>query len=161
MAYRWRRVAALLAACSVLLLTVGCSKGMSEMDISEIASLIESDLNFPTLVLVNDEGLSNYFDLSPSMLVDYQAKLSASEEHADEYGVFQVASLDHVPDVSAAILDHLMVRANIFKQTSDIEYNKLHNAVVRQAGHIVVYVVCEDYMMAAELLDNHGARMIK
>ena len=151
---RFSVLAVLLA--SLLMLLTGCTSKLSDMNVDEISSVLEENLHFSSLLDIDGEALQAHFNFPKGAVTNFVFKIAAdSDSSADEYGAFVYADVALGAKMNAAVAERIQRRSQVFSETNQKEYEKLKNAVVRQQGNVIVYVICEQWDEADELLKKY------
>ena len=150
----------LLSVSAVLLMALlmlsGCTSKLSDMDVEEISSVLEENIHFSSLLDIDSETLQSHFNFPKGAVVDFVFKTAAdSDSSADEYGAFLYADAALGAEMNAAVSERIQRRSNVFSETNQQEYEKLKNAVIKQQGNVIVFVICEQWDEAGELLKKH------
>ena len=154
------RAAFLMFICAAFLMCAACGRERPQT-IDQISTLIEDSANFTNMSTLSDAQLSNYFDHSKEGVLQAKMVISDSESVADEYAVFELEDGNDGTEILAVISEHIANRQNSFRETSQTEYAKLQNSIIRQLDNFRILVVCENYVQVAKVLEENGAKAIK
>lgn len=150
-----------LLFCGALILLCGSSCSKSAPDtIEEISAVIEENANFTNMSTLSDAQLANYFSYTEQGVARAKMVISNSETVADEYVVFELEEGAGGETIVTELSDHVATRQRAFRETSQTEYAKLQNSIIRRLGRFRILVVTENYVQVAQALEKCGAERI-
>lgn len=158
------RLAGLLASVILLLCFTACEhKVTSTVTAAKIENDIIATIKFPAMVSLNEEQLANHFSFPAESISDFRVMISETEDRSDEIAIFIISDKVSNADVMNVISTHITNRASSFKKISEIEYNKLQNAVIRRFnvvdGLLVAVIISDTPELAAKILEDMGGEL--
>lgn len=140
---------------------IGCSlnKGNEaenniNVPVQEIATRIQSELEWPALLELDDEMLQEIYKLDPKNLDSYIAKIPLMNVKTDELTVIKTTSLADVKKVKEAILQRAENIKKSFENYLPDQYEKAVNNLIKSNGRYILFVIHEERNKAEEIFDN-------
>lgn len=112
--------------------------------VEEIGEKILTDLEFGSMIPLDDETLKQFYDLDAAILEEYHANVPMMNVTTQEYSVFKVKDLKDVETVKAAIDKRAEAVQKSFEQYLPDQYENAKNYYVDSNGKYLVFVIHGD-----------------
>ena len=122
---------------------------------AEVADAILAEIPINSAFDKKLESLGDYFDgLATDTITDAAYRICASGAYPDEVAIFKFASADDAKAAVSAVNDRLEYQKKTYKDYTPEEYYKLEDAVVKQSGEWLYYLVTSDNSRAQEIAES-------
>ena len=122
--------------------------------VTEIGEKILSELEFGSMLALDDAMLKQYYDLDASILEEYTANPPMMNVTTQEYAVFKVKDVKDVETVKAAIDKRAEAVQKSFEQYLPDQYENAKNYYVDTNGRYLVFVIHPDVDKADEVFQG-------
>lgn len=144
---------------SILALTLVACGGPKEEDVAIDIDAVKSDLEAANLVTdtlspVNENVLSNVLTLNAENIESYHMYMGSGAT-AEEYGVFKCTSSDAAKEIADKLQARVEAQKTVYADYAPDAIPRLDNAVIRQKGVYVAYVVAENHAEALKIIDGY------
>ena len=153
----YKKVISVLLVVLLICSLAACGKGQTEtpVDIESLQKEIEAaDLFIDTFVSVDANVLSSVMYLATDDIEEFMVYMGSGYT-AEEYGVFRCIS----EETASELVERLRVRVDaqkaIYLDYAPDAMPRLNNAVIKQQGSAVAYVVAEKYGDALKIVEKY------
>ena len=102
------------------------------------------------------DSVPDYFEgLDPDFIEDFSYVICASGAYPDEIAVMKFMSEANAQDAVSAVQSRLEEQKSTYKDYTPDEYYKIENAVVKQSGVWIYYLVTSDNENAEKIVNNY------
>lgn len=146
----------------VLVAAIGCTSNKSDdggekevnVSVSEIAEKIQSDVEWPALIDLDEQGLKDFYGIDASDLEEYDVKIPMMIVKSNEIAVIKVKDAEKVEEVK----ENVEKRAESIKKTFETylpdQYENAKNYLLKVEGKYIIFAVHEDTAKVEEVLNN-------
>ena len=150
--------AVILAAVTVLSLVTACgsSSAGSEVDVSALADELNNDtVTTDTLTETGSDMLASIYFFKDGQVVSSKAYMSSGAT-ADEICVVECNSASDASEAEKLFQTRADSQEKLYETYNAAESDKLKNALIKSSGKYAVFVVCDDYSKAGDILKKYG-----
>ncbi|HSL86168.1 MAG TPA: DUF4358 domain-containing protein, partial [Bacteroidales bacterium] len=123
--------------------------------VEEIGTRIFEELEFGSMILLDDETLMQFYELDPSILEEYHANIPMMNVTTQEYSVFKVKDAKDAEIVKDAIDKRAEAVQKSFEQYLPDQYENAKNYYVESEGRYLVFVIHQDVEKAKEIFQSY------
>lgn len=144
---------------STLLLTLTACGGTKEenivIDVDALADELGSaNLTTDTLSSVSEKVLTNILSLNVEDIESYLMYMGTGQT-AEEYGVFTCVSSEAAVKIAEQLQSRVDAQKAVYADYAPDTIPRLNNAIIRQKGIYVAYVVAENYADSLKMVDTY------
>ncbi len=123
--------------------------------VEEIGDKILEDLEFGSMIELDDETLMQFYELDASLLEEYDANIPMMNVTTQEYSVFKVKDIKDAETVKNAIDKRAEAVQKSFEQYLPDQYENAKNYYVEANGKYLVFVIHQDSEKAKEIFQGY------
>lgn len=146
-----KRIAALLAACFLLLAGCGSSAPAQPFESGVVDALMESASFSEVLEVVDADIACLLYGIDETLVTDCTAYLSTGAT-AEEVTLFVLADEDSAETVKAACEKRVADQITAYESYGPAEVDKLEEAIIQVRANTVLLVVANDAAAAAQVV---------
>lgn len=147
-------------AISILcLLTIfwitGCGSSSKTLDIDAFSQKVAAQGDFgDELILLSDNIVSDYYDLSFDGLEDYSIYVSSTSATASEFAIFECKDDDALKLAKAAVETRIADQINNYENYRPDEKYRLDNSMIETNGNYLIFVVSNNNSAIEKLFES-------
>ena len=146
----------------VLVAAIGCTSNKSNdggekevnVSVSEIAEKIQSDVEWPSLIDLDEQGLKDFYGIDASDLEEYDVKMPMMIVKSNEIAVIKVKDAEKVEEVK----ENVEKRAESIKKTFETylpdQYENAKNYLLEVKGKYIIFAIHEDVTNVEEVFNS-------
>ncbi|MFH5836914.1 DUF4358 domain-containing protein [Proteiniclasticum sp. C24MP] len=123
--------------------------------VKEIGDKILEELEWGSMIPLDDETLLQFYELDASLLEEYDANMPMMNVTTQEYSVFKVKDVKDVETVEAAIVKRAEAVQKSFEQYLPDQYENAKNYYTETNGKYLVFVIHENVEKAEEIFKGY------
>jgi len=153
-----RTVSIILALCVLTLIFTGCTKkaGTVEYNLKTLSSDLQKSGAFSDILgEIDQKSVSTLYGVASADVSDCVV-LCSTGATTEEIGLFKCADADAAARVLKAAKARIDSQKEAYQSYAPAEIPKLGDAIVRQDGVYVFYIVSADTAKAQAVLDKQG-----
>jgi len=143
-----------LAACGEKADEGSASEEVS-VPVEEIGDKILEELEFGSMIELDDETLMQFYELDASLLEEYDANIPMMNVTTQEYSVFKVKDVKDAETVKNAIDKRAEAVQKSFEQYLPDQYENAKNYYVEANGKYLVFVIHQDSEKAKDIFQGY------
>ena len=120
---------------------------------ADITAAIMAEIDIPSAVEKDKDGIDYYFTVDKSQLEDVSMFICGSGAFPDELVVLKMASPEAAEAAMAVVNEHLASQIELYRDYTPDEFYKLEEASVVVKNNYVMLFVCSDNARAQEIAD--------
>jgi len=153
-----KRLIALGVLVLVLVAAIGCTSNGGEKEVSvsvsEIAEKIQSDVEWPSMIDLDEQGLKDFYGIDASDLEEYDVKIPMMIVKSNEIAVIKVKDAEKVEEVK----ENIEKRAESIKKTFETylpdQYENAKNYLLEVKGKYIIFAIHEDITNVEEVFNS-------
>ncbi|WP_312652768.1 DUF4358 domain-containing protein [Proteiniclasticum sp.] len=123
--------------------------------VEEIGDKILEELEYGSMIELDDETLKQFYELDASILEEYDANIPMMNVTTQEYSVFKVKDAKDAETVKNAIDKRAAAVQKSFEQYLPDQYENAKNYYVEVNGKYIVFVIHTDVEKAKEIFQGY------
>ena len=123
--------------------------------VEEIGDKILEELEFGSMIELDDETLLQFYELDASILEEYDANIPMMNVTTQEYSVFKVKDVKDAETVKNAIDKRALAVQKSFEQYLPDQYENAKNYYVEANGKYLVFVIHTDVEKAKDIFQGY------
>jgi len=123
--------------------------------VKEIGDQILEELEWGSMIPLEDETLLQFYELDASILEEYDANMPMMNVTTQEYSVFKVKDVKDVETVETAIKKRAEAVQKSFEQYLPDQYENAKNYYTEINGKYLVFVIHENVEKAEEIFQGY------
>lgn len=123
--------------------------------VEEIGDKILEELEFGSMIELDDETLMQFYELDASLLEEYDANIPMMNVTTQEYSVFKVKDVKDAETVKNAIDKRAEAVQKSFEQYLPDQYENAKNYYVEANGKYLVFVIHQDSEKAKDIFQGY------
>lgn len=155
-----KRFIALGVLVLVLVAAVGCTSGKSDnkgevnVSVKEIAEKIQSDMEWPPLIDLDEQGLKDFYGIDASDLEEYDVRIAMMNVKSNEVAIIKVKDAEKVEEIKG----NVEKRAESIKKTFETylpdQYENAKNYLLETKGKYIIFAIYEDTAKVEEVVNS-------
>ncbi len=139
-----------------LILLVGCSSnsGKKNLDITNTVNKIKTEINFPEMVEISKNDVSNYYDFNISDVEDIYLSINASGGFPDEIAIVKVYSSNSIKYIKESLEKRKQQLIKTFENYQPNEMYKLNQSVIVSKDNYIAFIVSSNSNQAKNIFLN-------
>lgn len=123
--------------------------------VEEIGDKILEELEYGSMIKLDDETLMQFYELDASILEEYDANIPMMNVTTQEYSVFKVKDVKDAETVKNAIDKRAEAVQKSFEQYLPDQYENAKNYYVEANGKYLVFVIHSDVEKAKDIFQGY------